>query len=59
LFAQRVPYFVDRILRGANPGDLPVEEPTTFTFAVNFTTSQALGLALPPDVAAQVTEWVK
>jgi putative ABC transport system substrate-binding protein len=58
-FAQRAPYFVDRILRGANPGDLPVEGPTTFDFAVNVATSQVLGLRIPPEVAAQVTEWVK
>jgi putative tryptophan/tyrosine transport system substrate-binding protein len=51
-------YFVDRILRGARPAELPVEQPTSFVLAVNRTTAQALGLTIPPDVAAQVTEWV-
>jgi hypothetical protein len=40
------------------PGDLPVEQPTVFDFVVNTKTAQALGIAIPPDVAAQVTEWV-
>jgi len=43
----------------ANAADLPVEEPTVFTFAVNQTIIQALGLTIPPGVAAQVTEWVQ
>jgi putative ABC transport system substrate-binding protein len=55
---RRLPYFVDRILRGAQPADVPVEQPTTFELAVNQTAAQALGLTIPPDVAAQVTQWV-
>jgi putative ABC transport system substrate-binding protein len=50
---------VDRILRGANPGGLPIERPTVFEFVVNLNTAQALGIAFPPDVAAQVTEWIQ
>jgi putative ABC transport system substrate-binding protein len=57
--AGRAAYFVDRILRGANPADMPVEQPTTFSFAANRTTLRTLGLTLPPEVAAQVTEWVE
>jgi putative tryptophan/tyrosine transport system substrate-binding protein len=56
---ERAAYFVDRILRGANPGDLPVEQPTAFEFAVNVRTARALGISFPPDVAAQVTDWVQ
>jgi putative ABC transport system substrate-binding protein len=55
---ERAAYLVDRILRGANPGDVPIEQPQGFDFVVNTKTAQALGLTIPPDVAAQVTEWV-
>jgi putative ABC transport system substrate-binding protein len=56
--ARRVAVYVDKILKGANPGDIPIEQPTTFDFVVNSTTLANLGLTLPPHVAAQVTEWV-
>jgi putative ABC transport system substrate-binding protein len=55
---QRAASYVDKILRGAKPADLPVEQLTTLEFAINVKAAQALGLTLPPDVAAQVTEWV-
>lgn len=55
---QRAATYVDRILRGAMPADLPVEQATTFEFAVNAKTAETLGLIFPPDVAAQVTDWV-
>jgi putative ABC transport system substrate-binding protein len=51
-------YYVDRILRGAKPGDLPVEGPTVFELIVNRTTAHELGLSLPAEFAAQVTRWV-
>jgi putative ABC transport system substrate-binding protein len=57
LWARRA-FFIDRILRGAKPADLPVELPRTFDFAVNSKTAQALGLTIPPSVASQVTEWL-
>jgi putative ABC transport system substrate-binding protein len=57
--ARRAAVFVDRILTGARPADLPVELPTVFDFAVNVRTAQALGLTIPPDVAAQVTQWIQ
>jgi putative tryptophan/tyrosine transport system substrate-binding protein len=56
---RRVPIYVDKILKGANPGEIPVEQPTTFDFVVNRATHAHLGLTIPPDVAAQVTEWVQ
>jgi len=46
-------------LRGAKPAELPVEQPTAFELAFNVKTAQALGLAIPPSVAAQVTEWIR
>jgi putative ABC transport system substrate-binding protein len=55
---RRAAYFVDKILRGARPADLPVERPTSFEFLVNLKAAQALGLRFPHEVAAQVTEWV-
>jgi putative ABC transport system substrate-binding protein len=53
---QRAAYFVDRILQGDNPGDLPIEQPTQFDFVINLKTAQALGLTIPPHVLAQSTE---
>jgi putative ABC transport system substrate-binding protein len=51
--------YVDKILRGAHPADLPVEEPRQYDFVVNVKTAQDLGITFPPDVAAQVTQWVR
>jgi putative ABC transport system substrate-binding protein len=51
--------FVDKILRGASPVDLPVQDPRQYDFVVNVKTAQALGITFPPDAAAQVTQWVQ
>jgi putative ABC transport system substrate-binding protein len=56
---RRTAVYVDKILRGATPADLPLEQPTVFDFVVNMKTAQALGLTIPPDVAAQVTQWIQ
>jgi putative ABC transport system substrate-binding protein len=49
--------YVDRILRGASVGDLPVEQPTVFDLAISVRTAAALGLTVPTSLAAQVTRW--
>ena len=51
--------FVDRILRGVRPEDLPVEQPTRFPFLINLRTAKALGLALPPSVLARASQLIQ
>jgi putative tryptophan/tyrosine transport system substrate-binding protein len=50
--------YADRILRGANPADLPIAGPTQFTMSANRTALTKLGLSLPSDLSARVDEWV-
>jgi putative ABC transport system substrate-binding protein len=53
---RRAASYVDRILRGEKPGDLPVQFPTKFEMAVNLKTAKALGLAVPPSILLRATE---
>jgi len=56
---RRVAYYIDRILKGAKPADLPVEQPMKFDFVINLKTAKQIGVTIDPNLLARANKLIK